>query len=234
MAEENKPNLVVFDLDGTLTPQSSVWEHIHKALGTWDGRGETHLNDWLAGKIEYAEFARVDALEWKGTPVGEIRRVVAEISVLPGAKEGVDFLKARGDTVAIVSSGLDVLAGRVADELGVEKHYANKLKIDKDGLVTGEVKIMVPAERPGEHLPNGKGKILRDIQDATSIDLDETIAVGDSDSDIPMFLRAGTSYTVNQATDGARAAANFHAENLGRLMELLETPPEIKSNLFDF
>jgi phosphoserine phosphatase len=232
--ESKNPNLVVFDLDGTLTPSRSVWHFIHQKLGTWEGRGEVHLRDWLDGKIDYEEFARVDALEWQGRPIDEIRAIAAEIPILPGAAEVIDFLKARGDAIAIVSSGLDILAGRVADELGVAKHYANKLKTDVDGLLTGEVKINVPAERNDEFRLDGKGKILRDIQDATGINLDDTIAIGDSDSDIPMFLRAGTSYAVNDASDAARAAANFYAPDLFRLKELLETPPEIKNPLFEF
>lgn len=222
-------NLVVFDLDGTLTPARSVWQYIHEALGTWEGRGEGHLQAWLNGEINYDEFARVDAMEWKGTPIEKIREIAAEIPILPGAHELVAYLQARGDTVAIISSGLDVLAGRVADELGIDIHYANRLITDKDGILTGEVEIIVPAERNGEFNPNGKGKVLTNIQDKTVINPDDTISVGDSDSDIPMFLRSGTSYAINHATEGAKAAANYYASDLFRLRELLEETPVLKS-----
>lgn len=223
--------LVVFDLDGTLTSERSVWRFIHESLGTWEGRGEGHLQAWLNGDINYQEFARVDALEWKGIHIDKIRDIAAKIKILPGAQVVVSYLQARGDTVAIISSGLDVLAGRVADELGIEIHYSNKLKTDKDGLLTGEVDIIVPAERNGEYIPNGKGKILTDIQEKTDINPDDTIAIGDSDSDIPMFLRSGESYAINHATDGAKSAANFYAANLARLLELLQETPELKSGL---
>jgi phosphoserine phosphatase len=133
--------------------------------------------------------------------------------------------------VAIISSGLDVLAGRVADALGIELHYSNKLKTDKAGLLTGEVEVIVPAQRAGEHLPNGKGKILTDIQDKTVINPDDTVAIGDSDSDIPMFIRAGESYAINHATEGAKSAANFYVEDLFALRALLENSPILDSGL---
>lgn len=226
---DSDTKLVVFDLDGTLTPDDSVWASIHKALGTWDGKGEVHLRDWLDGRIDYEEFARVDAGEWKGVYVNEIWRIVEGIPILPGAREVVGFLKSKGCRVVILSSGLDVLAGRVAEALGVDEHYSNKLVTDSDSRLTGEVQIKVPAERPGEHLPNGKAAILTEIQKKMEIPPDKTITVGDSESDIPMFIRSGISYAVNHADDATRSAATYYASDLLALKEQLETvfnPPD--------
>lgn len=220
---DSETMLVVFDLDGTLTHEESVWEYIHKALGTWEGKGEVHLKDWLDGKIEYDEFARVDASEWKGVHIDKIREIAKKIPVLPGAKEVIEYLRTKGCRIAIISSGLDVLAGRVADEIGVKEHYSNKLLTGKDGRLTGEVQIGVPAERPGEYLTQGKAGVLTNIQKKYDIPPDQTITIGDSESDIPMFLRSGTSYAINRANDATRAAAPFYAEDFAALLRQLET-----------
>ena len=201
--------LVVFDLDGTLTPHKSVWEYIHRELGTWEGRGEGHLRDWEAGRINDAEFALVDAMEWKGRHVDEIRQVVGGIPILPGAREVVDFLKDKGCRVIILSSGLDVLAGRVADELGITEHYSNKLVVAKDGILTGRDEYLVPI--------SAKGEVLEKIQASCGIGPDDTIAIGDGSTDIPMFQRAAVSFAINDAGPETIAAATHHVKNLAEL-----------------
>jgi len=54
--ENRRFKLVIFDLDGTLTQERSIWEYIHKQLGKWYGFAEEYQNLFLAGKISYEEF----------------------------------------------------------------------------------------------------------------------------------------------------------------------------------
>ena len=58
--------VVVFDLDGTLTTEKSIWEYIHRVLGKWEGYAEEFQKLFLAGHISYEEFCRLDARVWKG------------------------------------------------------------------------------------------------------------------------------------------------------------------------
>ncbi len=58
--------VVVFDLDGTLTRERSIWEYIHKCLGTWYGFAERFQERFLRGEISYEEFCNLDAQVWKG------------------------------------------------------------------------------------------------------------------------------------------------------------------------
>jgi phosphoserine phosphatase len=51
--ENRRFKLVIFDLDGTLTQERSIWEYIHKQLGKWYGFAEEYQNLFLAGKISY-------------------------------------------------------------------------------------------------------------------------------------------------------------------------------------
>jgi phosphoserine phosphatase len=47
--ENHRYKLAVFDLDGTLTSERSIWEYIHKRLGKWYGFAEEYQKRFLAG-----------------------------------------------------------------------------------------------------------------------------------------------------------------------------------------
>ena len=173
---------VIFDLDGTLTPVKSVWQHIHEALGTWESHGSRSLYAFLAGEISYGEFARRDVDAWRGVPRERIERIVGAIPYRPGAKELVSGLKERGVRLALLSSGLDVLAARVATELGFELWVANELSFT-GGVVDGRVHIRVPWDGKPAHLD----PICHFFRTTPA----ETAAIGDSHGDAPLFARVG-------------------------------------------
>ena len=83
--EENPSfQLVIFDLDGTLTQERSIWEYIHKQLGKWYGFAEEYQNQFLAGKISYEEFCERDAQVWKGMRVDELLDIVKTVPFILG------------------------------------------------------------------------------------------------------------------------------------------------------
>src|SRR3972149_1012037 len=88
--------LVVFDLDGTLTQERSIWEYIHKRLGKWYGFAEEYQNQFLAGKISYQRFCELDAEVWKGMKVEEVSEIAKTVPFHHGADELVSYLKKRG------------------------------------------------------------------------------------------------------------------------------------------
>jgi phosphoserine phosphatase len=168
---------VIFDLDGTLTPVRSVWQYIHEELGTWDSHGYPSLQAFLAGEIDYLEFAQRDAAAWAGISRRHIEELVARIPLRPGAHETVCALRRLGCRVAILSSGLDILAERVRRLCGCDFALANRL-VFRDDTLTGEVEVKV-----GWH---GKPEGLRDICRYFGTDPAETAAVGDGVGDAPL------------------------------------------------
>ena len=54
---------LLFDLDGTLTPVRSVWQHLHERLGLWDAHAVRHQEAFLRGRLTYEEFCRRDAAQ---------------------------------------------------------------------------------------------------------------------------------------------------------------------------
>ena len=69
MENKNQFKLVIFDLDGTLTWERSIWEYIHIRLGKWYGFAEEYQNQFLADRINYQRFCELDAEVWKGMKV---------------------------------------------------------------------------------------------------------------------------------------------------------------------
>lgn len=193
---------VLFDLDGTLTPVRSVWQHLHEALEVWNGAAERHQQAYLDGSISYEEFCARDAEHWKGRRVSELRSIADRIPYRPQAREGVDAVRASGALAGVVSTGLTLLADRVHAELGLAFTIANRL-VTRRGVLTGEVKVNVEHHRKGEAVE----LFCRQF----AVDPEEVISVGDSEGDISMFEKTGYSVAFNpNGPRTARAATLVH------------------------
>lgn len=180
--------LAVFDLDGTLTKERSIWEYIHRRLGKWDGFADDYQKRFLAGQISYEDFCELDARVWKGMSVAELTGIVKTVAFYPGAGELIQYLKHKGLKVAMVSSGLSVLSGWVHQRYGFDYSVSNDL-IDDGNVLTGEVRIRVYYDQ--------KATWVKKIQEAFGARPEESIAVGDSSGDLEMFRMAGFSVAFN-------------------------------------
>ena len=208
---------VLFDLDGTLTPVRSVWQHIHERLGLWDSSARHHQAAFEAGEIGYGEFCARDAAHWKGFAVSRLRAITDAIPYRPGARECVAILQGSGLLVGVISTGLTLLALRVSRELGLAYTIANRL-VARRGVLTGEVQVNVEHGRKGEAVDLFCGQF--------GIDPLQIVAVGDSAGDISMFERSGFSIAFNPACRRtARAARRSRAgESLLDIIPLLPFP----------
>src|SRR5512143_24367 len=85
--------LAIFDLDGTLTRERSIWEYIHRQLGKWSGFAEEYQKKFLAGEISYDRFCEMDAEVWKGMKLEALSEIVQKVPFHSGADELIGFLK---------------------------------------------------------------------------------------------------------------------------------------------
>ena len=190
---------VLFDLDGTLTPVTSVWRHIHERLGLWENEALRHQEAFERGDISYEEFCARDAAHWKGMAESDLRAITDAIPYRAGVHECVGVLKEQGMVVGVISTGLTLLIERVMQELDLEYAIANRL-VAKAGVLTGEVKVNVEHGRKGEAVDLFCGQF--------GVDYREVITVGDSDGDISMFEHSGFSIAFNPASDKTAGAAS--------------------------
>jgi phosphoserine phosphatase len=182
--------LVIFDLDGTLTQERSIWEYVHKRLRKWYGFAEEYQKKFLAGEISYDRFCELDAEVWKGMKVEGLSEIVKTVPFHPGVDELIGHLKQKGLKLAMVSSGLSLLSDWVHERYGFDYSVSNDL-LHENGVLTGKVKIQVYYDKKAEWVK----KILKQF----GIRPEEMIAIGDSRGDLELFRMAGFSVAVNSS-----------------------------------
>jgi phosphoserine phosphatase len=200
MKKNQQFKLVIFDLDGTLTQERSIWEYIHKQLGKWYGFAEEYQKQFLAGKISYEEFCERDAQVWKGMKVEKLLEIVKTVPFHPGVDELIHDLKQKGLKLSMVSSGLSLLTNWVHQKHGFDYSVSNDL-LHENGILTGKVKIQVYYDKKAEWVE----KILKQF----GVRSEEVIAIGDSKGDIDMFQMVGYSISFNSSSHDLDQIANL-------------------------
>lgn len=195
--------LAVFDLDGTLKREPDPYVYLHRRLGTMEA-AEAFTAKGLSGEIAYEEWLRLDTGLWTGTPRSVLVRHLNDNPYLPGARETVHALKAMGVTVAIVSSGLLLHAEQAVQDLGIDLAIGNEIHFDGDGedpLVSGRV--------TAHCVYGGKRGLLAQVQAQLGVAPAETLAVGDTRSDLGLFELAAFRIAVNPNHPDVAAAADL-------------------------
>ncbi len=182
--------MVFFDMDGVLLDTVSSWRYVHEYFGTTNERS---IMPYLRGDIDYLEFIRRDVSLWKtnGTAVSKatIEKILYSIPLINGVNECITFLKEHEVQTAIVSAGLDILAEKVARDLGIDYTFANEVKVGSDGRLTGEGVLHVELMQ--------KDKNVKELVDKLHLSLDACAAVGNSCFDIPMLEVCGLGIAFN-------------------------------------
>ncbi len=166
--------LVIFDLDGTLTPVDSLWRFMHDVFDTWD-RGKTASLRYRRGEISYKQWAETDAGCWAGESVSQVMKVIETITYREGAQEVFEELRRRKVKTAILSAGLSILANRAAKELGADIAVSNELETN-DGKLTGGIRVNVAV--------NNKREIIERIAAQLEVPLGSVALVGDQAFDL--------------------------------------------------
>ncbi len=214
--------LVALDMDGTLVDVQSSWAAVHAHFGADNFEG---LRRFLANEIDDEEFIRSDIAIWKrhapGLDLFAIEAILAKVPLMPGAATLLSGLHARGIRTAIVSGGIDLLARRVARELGIDIALANGFRVTADGRLTGTGIVRVPI--------HGKEQVLAHLQEQLGIGPEETASVGNSEIDLGLFRRSRVGIAFLPEDDAIRGGAHTVVleRDLGRVLEALERfPPE--------
>jgi phosphoserine phosphatase len=206
--------LAIFDLDGTLTQERSIWEYLHKQLGKWYGFAEEYQKKFLAGKISYDLFCELDAEVWKGMEVEALLEIVKTVPFHSGVEELIGHLKRKGLKLAMVSSGLSLLSNWVHQKFGFDYSVSNDL-LQENGTLTGKVRIQVYYDKKAEWAE----KILKQFR----VKSEEMIAIGDSRGDLDLFRMAGLSVAFNSSCEDLDKIASVcvQSENLADVIPQL-------------
>ncbi len=183
--------LALFDLDGTLTKERSVWEYIHQRLGVWNGWAEKYQEAFLKGEIDYTKFCQLDAAMWRGLEVSQVEQILQDIPLQDGLEDFLNYLRGHGVKLGIISSGLSLLADLFRKRYHFEYAMANELEIAA-GRLTGGIKINVYYDRKKEWVEEAMRQF--------SVKPEEIMAVGDSHGDIEMLQMVGLPIAFNSSS----------------------------------
>ena len=144
----------------------------------------------------------------KGWDHDEIRTLVAESlrEVMEPLiySEAHDLIRKHlddGDEVWLVSTSPAEIVEPLAEILGITGSISSKSRIDENGKFTGEMEFYAVGEN--------KALAMQRVAEERGIDMCESFAYSDSETDIPMLLVVGHPYAVNPD----RALARMAAEN---------------------
>lgn len=172
--------LVIFDMDGVLTDHVSSWMFMHKHFHVDNEQGYL---DYMAGKIDDLEFMSSDIRLWRkdypDLTMEEVSTILARIPLMTGTQEVFRKINSCGIRTAIISGGLDPLARRLQNELGITWIRSNGVEEDEKGCLTGEGILRVSLR--------SKDDIVREIIKLAGVTLEQTAAVGDTRIDSSML-----------------------------------------------
>lgn len=214
--------LIVFDLDGTLVKyENSRW------YGSWDAIGYAaglkrefdQLTAYYLPRLElYEEWINANARLLKGMPIKRIEKQIFPPPYSKGVKDTLPKIRGRFRTV-IISSGVDFIAEKVKNDLGIEYCFSNRV-LRRDGVFTGEAVCDVPLFK--------KLDILKRMIVELGISLGEVCAIGDNENDIPVLRSVGLGIAFEPRAEEVRAASKFSITDFHQLIEILDLENDTK------
>jgi phosphoserine phosphatase len=194
----NVKRLVQLDVDSTFIQQEAI-ELLAAKAGVLEEVSRITAAA-MRGELDFAQslVARVALLQ--GLSEDSIVQVRQEIILTDGAADLVALLHQKGHYVSLVSGGFTNILQPMVDELKIDFYRANTLEV-VDGELTGKVMGAI-VDRAA------KAVALRDFATACSVDLSNTVAIGDGANDLDMMEIAGVSIAFN-AKPIVEAAADY-------------------------
>jgi phosphoserine phosphatase len=194
----NVKRLVQLDVDSTFIQQEAI-ELLAAKAGVLEEVSRITAAA-MRGELDFAQslVARVALLQ--GLSEDSIVQVRQEIILTDGAADLVALLHQKGHYVSLVSGGFTNILQPMVDELKIDFYRANTLEV-VDGELT--VKVMgAIVDRAA------KAVALREFAQSCSVDLANTVAIGDGANDLDMMEIAGVSIAFN-AKPIVEAAADY-------------------------
>jgi HAD superfamily phosphoserine phosphatase-like hydrolase len=168
------------------------------------------------------EQTKAIAALFSGLTTRDLESAIASIPFTKNCQRTIVALKDRGYKVGIISDSYTLAAGSVAERLNLDFVMANKLQI-LDGKITGRIDMPLGWDEIGCHCKISVCKRFHLEKSAHQfgIPIKNTIAVGDTKSDICMIQRAGVGIAFMPKDDQIKKASD-KIINIPDLLKVLE------------
>src|SRR5574344_1549106 len=171
--------ITCLDLEGVLVPE--IWIAFSEATGIPELRRTTRDEPDYDKLMKW----RIGILKEHGLGLKEIQDVISKIDPLPGAKEFLDTLRSKCQTI-IISDTFSQFAGPLMKKLGMPTIFCNELVVAPNGEIT-DFKMRCPQSK------------LTTVKALQSCGF-ETVASGDSHNDLAM-IKASKAGFLFRSTD---------------------------------
>ena len=173
--------LICFDMDSTLI-ETEVIDELAERAGVGQQVREITASA-MRGEIDFREsFTRRVAL-LKGLDVSVMEDIARNLPITEGLERMMTILKRVGYKTAILSGGFTYFGNYLRQKYGFDYVYANELEIENGHLTGRYVGEVVDGRR--------KAELLRLLCQFESINIAQSVAVGDGANDLPMLNLAG-------------------------------------------
>lgn len=171
--------ITCLDLEGVLVPE--IWIEFAKVSGI------PELTRTTRDEPDYDKLMkwRIGILKEHGLGLKEIQDVISKIDPLPGAKEFLDTLRSKCQTI-IISDTFSQFAGPLMKKLGMPTIFCNELVVAPNGEIK-DFKMRCPQSK------------LTTVKALQSCGF-ETVASGDSHNDLAM-IKASKAGFLFRSTD---------------------------------
>lgn len=205
--------LLVMDVDSTLILEEGI-DLLGEAAGV--GAQVADITERaMRGELDFEEALRERVGLLAGLPISIFDEIAEQIHFTPGARELVADLHQRGYKVGLVSGGFHETVDRLAAELGIDYVRANRLEV-QNGQLTGRVLGEIVTKET-------KKLMLESWAQENSLEMAQTIAMGDGANDLPMILTAGIGVAFcAKPLVQEQALYRIEEKNLYKLIEILD------------
>ncbi|MFX0098204.1 MAG: HAD-IB family phosphatase [Candidatus Hodarchaeota archaeon] len=176
--------LVVFDVESTLIQETTIIDFLEKVEGkvkALDGACEFKID-----KDNEMQALIDNAMLLKGIPMKDFETFSDCLELNPGTLELIRILKSMGFIIALLSSGFNFFIKKILENAGVDYAFSNTLKVDNNGIITGELEEPIITD-------STKNELLEFIMNVKEINRDQVIAVGDGSTRSHFMKNVGLS-----------------------------------------
>jgi phosphoserine phosphatase len=205
-AAGRRKKLLLADMDSTMIGQECIDEladhlGIKKEVAAITQRA-------MRGEIEFEPAVRERVALLRGLPITAADEVIDNrIHITPGARTLVATMRRHGAYTCLVTGGFTLFTHRLAAMIGFDENRANRLLVDSNGRLTGEV---------AEPIFGREAKLatLLDLTQRLHLSREQSLVVGDGANDIAMIEAAalGIAYHAKPKVAAVAAARIDHGD----------------------